>query len=146
MVNDLDGDGKRELFVGGRIDPGKQWESILRAFRFSRGEIRPVGSWREPSETKIRLRSLSIIPDKAGFIGAGRVQLGKTKKSGWRAYIRQFDFVDGKIQSLGDAQFIEHGFDTRIRSARWGNGGILYCAGFVNDKDEKSKGLILLFN
>lgn len=132
LIADLDGDGKKEIVTGGRMDVKKVTLARLECWRLEGGVFRFLSRYTWTGDRSTRLRGFARMPGKNVFYVVGRTEL--VSKKGllrWRGFIRPFVFAGNRLLPSGEPVYIKRGKETRIRHAVFHKDGRMFIAGFA---------------
>ncbi len=144
-LQDLDGDGQREIVAGGRMDVPESLEGCLDIWNLSGGKFSLKSRYRWTGDGSTRLRVVRPLPEPGTILAVGRTEVGQGNHRQWQGFIRVFRYRDGRVFPVGEPVTVSLDWETRLRSMDLEPGGRLLVAGFTEDRDKNSSAILMVY-
>lgn len=146
MVTDINGDGRLELVLGGRIDQKSTKYALLDIWQAHNGEMNLISRYRFTGIGSTRLRVVEALP--AGFPGhliiGGRQETLQNGRMKWKGFLQQVAFESGTLFPCSKPIILDKDWETRVRTIDICKNSLI-TAGFTEDKTKASKAFISIY-
>ncbi len=148
MIVDVNGDGKKELLTGGRIELGKLWLSDLRLWDLKDGEALPRDRFDWSLGHQIRMRTLTGIKDKPSHFNVGGRAEWATPEGEvrWLGFIWEFSYDQGHLKPILSPTYMDEGVETRVRHLHLSEWGDTVASGFSKTQEGKDRAFVRILS
>jgi hypothetical protein len=145
-VADVNGDGKSELVLGGRINQQGAEFALLDVWQTHNNEMNLISRYRFTGAGSTRLRVVEPLP-KGSFgrlIIGGRQQTLENGDLKWKGFVQQVAFESGTLFPCSLPIILDKDWETRVRAMDIYKNSLI-AAGFTEDKTKASTAVISVY-